>query len=229
MTRETHITDAPQKRSFMRYLPLVIIGAALAAVLMLGLDKYLSFDALEHHHKTLKNWVDNHAVASALIFVGLYTVVIALSVPGGTLMTVGGGFLFGTVLGGSLALLGATLGAIGIFMAARTAFGDMLRGRLPGSAMEKLREGFAEDAFNYMLSLRLIPLFPFWLVNLAPAFLGVGLRTYAIATFLGILPGTFVYASVGTGVGALLKMGEEPDMGIIFQPQVLLPLVGLGV
>lgn len=170
-----------------------------------------------------------HPIASAALFIVIYSICTAASVPGASLLTVAGGFLFGTVLGGTLAVVSATLGAIGVFLAARSAFGDVLRDRLPGSALERLKEGFASNAFNYLLSLRLIPLFPFWLVNLAPAFLGVGMRTFASATAIGIIPGTFVYASVGGGLGATLEMGEEPDFGIIFHPQILTPLIGLGI
>jgi uncharacterized membrane protein YdjX (TVP38/TMEM64 family) len=92
-----------------------------------------------------------------------------------------------------------------------------------------MEAGFRENAMSYLLVLRLVPLFPFWLVNLVPAFLGVPLRTYVIGTFFGIMPGTFVYASVGSGLGAILEAGESPDLGIIFKAEILIPLLGLAL
>lgn len=219
----------PKKRSIFRFAPLVLIVALLIGFFAADLDHYLSFKALKYHHEWLIALVADHPLASAGLFVCLYALSTAASVPGASLLTIAGGFLFGTVLGGSLAVIGATVGAVAVYLAARTAFGDVLRERLPGSALDRLRSGFTENAFPYLLSLRLIPLFPFWLVNLAPALLGVGLRTFTIATAIGIIPGTFVYASVGGGLGATLAMGDEPDFGIIFHPQILLPLVALGL
>ena len=114
-----------------------------------------------------------------------------------------------------------------MFLAARTAFGDMLRGRA-GSAVQRMRSGFEQNAVSYMLFLRLVPVFPFFLVNLAPAFLGVPLRVFVLTTFFGIIPGTFVYASLGAGLGDLI--GEESiDLGLIFEPRYLLPILGLAI
>ncbi|MFQ5974287.1 MAG: TVP38/TMEM64 family protein, partial [Alphaproteobacteria bacterium] len=98
-----------------------------------------------------------------------------------------------------------------------------------GPLAEKMEAGFRENALNYMLVLRLIPVFPFWLVNLAPAFLGVSVRVFVIGTFVGIIPGTFVYASVGNGLGAVFDAGGAPDLGIIFEPEILLPIIGLAL
>jgi uncharacterized membrane protein YdjX (TVP38/TMEM64 family) len=151
-------------------------------------------------------------------------VLIALSIPGGVVLTITGGFLFGTWLGGLCAVTGASLGAAGVFLAARAGLGGLTQ--RAGPLLGKLEAGFRADAFNYLLVLRLIPLFPFWLVNLVPALAGVGLPTYLLATFIGIVPGTFVYASLGNGLGAVV---EQPDLGIVFQPSVLLPIVGLAV
>ena len=113
-----------------------------------------------------------------------------------------------------------------VFLAARTAFGDLLRQKA-GNRLKKLEAGFRENALSYMFVLRLVPLFPFWLVNLAPALFGVKLRTYIIATFFGIMPGGLVYAGVGNGLGAVLDAGKTPDLGIIFEPAILLPILGL--
>ena len=139
-------------------------------------------------------------------------------------MTIAGGFLFGAWIGGLCAVIGATLGATAIFLAARAGLGGLAQraGRFVG----KLEAGFRADAFNYLLVLRLVPIFPFWLVNLVPALVGVRLPTYVLATFLGIVPGTFVYASLGNGLGSLV---EEPDLAIIFKPSLLVPIVGLAL
>ncbi|MGH7003098.1 MAG: TVP38/TMEM64 family protein, partial [Alphaproteobacteria bacterium] len=122
----------------------------------------------------------------------------------------------------------ATIGAVAVFLAARTAFGETLRAKA-GPGLRRMEEGFRRDAFSYLLVLRLVPLFPFWLVNLVPAFAGVRLGTYTLATIIGILPGSFVIASVGNGLGALLDQGKTPDLGIIFQWDILLPILGLAL
>ncbi len=139
-----------------------------------------------------------------------------------------GGYLFGLWLGAAASVIGATLGAIAVFLAARTALADFLRAKT-GGALKRMEDGFRRDAFSYLLVLRLVPIFPFWLVNLVPAFCGVPLRTYALATLIGIVPGSFVFASVGSGLGALLDRGETPDLKIVFQWNILLPILGLAL
>jgi uncharacterized membrane protein YdjX (TVP38/TMEM64 family) len=117
---------------------------------------------------------------------------------------------------------------VAVFLAARTAIGDYLRAKA-GPGLKRMEEGFRRNAFSYLLVLRIVPIFPFWLVNLVPAFCGVSLRTYALATLIGIIPGCFVFASVGNGLGALLDRGETPNLMIIFQWDILLPILGLAV
>lgn len=215
-------------RALARFLPLALIAAAIAAAFALGLDRYLSFEALAGNRARLATFVEANFATAALVYLGVYALVVALSLPGGAVMTLGGGFLFGPFVGGALAVLGATLGATALFLAARTAIGDALKARA-GGRIAAFAEGFARNAFSYLLFLRLVPVFPFWLVNLVPAFFGVRLSTYVAATLLGILPGTFVFASVGNGLGAVIDAGRTPDLGVIFQPAVLLPLLGLGL
>jgi len=211
-----------------RWLPLMALAAGFVLFFALGLDTYLSFDALERNQAWLERQVAENAALTAIAFMLVYALVAAFSIPGGAFLTILGGFLFGTVLGSIYVVTGATLGAIAVFLAARTALGDALRQRA-GASIERMRAGFQENALNYLLFLRLIPIFPFWLVNLVPAFLGVPLRTYAIGTFIGIAPGSVVYASVGNGVGKLIAQGERPDLGIIFEPAILGPIIGLAV
>ncbi|MBF0251884.1 MAG: TVP38/TMEM64 family protein [Alphaproteobacteria bacterium] len=165
-------------------------------------------------------------MTAVLGFMLAYVVVTGLSLPGGVWLTLMGGFVFGGWTAGSYVVVGATVGATLIFLGARYAFADLFYARA-GSHLARMEDGFRENAFSYLLVLRLIPLFPFWLVNLVPALLDVRLSTYVAATFIGIIPGTFVYAHAGAGLGAVFETGEHPDLGIIFQPQILGPLAGL--
>ncbi len=207
-------------------MPLAALAAGIAISFAAGLDRYLSFDALAQNRGALLEWAAAHGPEAALVYVGVYIAVVAFSLPGGTIATLAGGFLFGTWLGGALAATGATIGATVIFLAARTALGDFLRAKA-GPSLAAFEAGFRENALSYMLVLRLVPAFPFFLVNLAPAFLGVTLRTYFVGTLIGILPATFVFASIGAGLGSVFDRGERPDLGIIVSAPVLLPLLGL--
>ncbi|WP_376100159.1 TVP38/TMEM64 family protein [Roseomonas sp. CCTCC AB2023176] len=125
-------------------------------------------------------------------------------------------------------MLGATTGAVLVFLAARYALADWLEARF-GRLLSRIRPGLQRDGFSYLLALRLLPLLPFWLVNLAPALMGMRLRTFAAATAIGIIPGSFVFASVGAGIGGILADGRRPDLSVILQPSVLLPLLGLAL
>lgn len=209
-----------------RLLPLGLVGLALVLVLATGAHEALSFESLRRHRGALLELVAARPVAAALLYVLLYALAVALSVPGALILTLAGGFLFGTVLATALVVVGATLGAVLLFLIARTAVGEPLRARA-GPWLAKMAHGFNRDAFSYLLVLRLVPVFPFWLVNLVPALLGVPLSTFALATAIGIVPGSLVYASVGAGLGAVFDRGGEPDLGLILEPRVLLPLLGL--
>ncbi|QQS14410.1 MAG: TVP38/TMEM64 family protein [Rhodospirillales bacterium] len=209
-----------------RALPFAVLLLAMAAVFASGLHQHVSFETLRTHRAALAAWVADNRVLGMLTYVLGYAALTALSLPFGFLATLVGGFLFGWIFGTLLTVVGATTGAVAVFLAARGAFGDVLRGRADGF-LGKLEAGFRRDAFNYLLFLRLVPAFPFWLVNIAPAFLGVRLRTYALATFLGIIPGTAVFCSVGAGLGAVFDRGEAPSPKLVFEPHVLLPLLAL--
>jgi len=215
------------KLSLRRLLPLLLLAAATALVFATGLHRYLSLEVLSEHYMQLRAWAAAHPVIAPLAFGLVYAAGVAVSVPGATVMTLAAGLMFGLVLGTLVVVVAATLGASLVFLIAKTALGEPLRRRAQGW-IARMEEGFREDALNYLLVLRLVPLFPFWLVNLVPAFLGVRLVTYVSATFVGILPGSAVYVSVGNGVGEILEAGERPDLGLIFSPEILGPLVGLG-
>jgi uncharacterized membrane protein YdjX (TVP38/TMEM64 family) len=214
--------------AWRRWLPLVGLVVVAAAVYASGLHRELSLAGLQRNRQALQDLVASYPLLAPLAFVALYATATALSLPGALFLTLTGGFLFGTWLGGLLSVLGATTGACAVFLIARSSLGAALRERA-GSWLQRLEAGFRRDAFSYLLVLRLVPLFPFWLVNLVPALLGIPLATFALATFLGIIPGGLVYAGVGNGLGAVLDRGQEPDLGLILEPQVLLPLLGLAV
>jgi uncharacterized membrane protein YdjX (TVP38/TMEM64 family) len=211
-----------------RFAPLVILVAGLGVVFATGLDEYFSVAALREHRETLTVFVDERFVLSALMFCAVYAASTALSVPGGALLTVSGGFLFGAVAGTALTVIGATLGATLLFLAARTAFSDVLRGRA-GSAVERMRDGFQKNALSYLLFLRLVPVFPFFVVNLVPAFLGVRLTVYVIGTFLGIIPGSLVFTLVGSGLDEIFARGEELSLSSVLSVEMILGFTGLGL
>jgi uncharacterized membrane protein YdjX (TVP38/TMEM64 family) len=182
----------------------------LAAIVLLAIAAYVTFgrgmislEALISHRAAIDAFVTEHRVLAVLAYIALYVVTVALSLPGATFLTVTGGFLFGLVLGASAAVIGATLGATVIFLVARTALGEPLLKRA-GPRAGQLAQGFREDAFSYLLFLRLVPAFPFFLVNLVPAFAGVRLSTFVAATALGIIPGGTVYAFAGTGLDSII-------------------------
>lgn len=224
----TEAVPTARGTALRRLVPLAVLAAGLVAFFAFGLDDYVTLDTLRDNRQSLGVWVADNWLLAAFLYVLAYIVVVAFSLPAGLVATLTGGFLFGTVFGGLLTVIGATVGATLLFLAARTALGDMLRAKA-GPKLRKLEEGFGENAFSYMLVLRLVPLFPFFLVNLAPAFLGVSLRTYVAATFLGIIPATFVFASLGNGLGAVFDAGRDPDLGLIFEPQIIGPILALAL
>ena len=221
-------TEAGGGFSVVKLAPLALIVAGLVAFFAFGLHDYLTFDQLKQHRAELNTWVDQNRILAPIVLGAAYVAIVALSLPIASLATLVAGFLFGIVVGSIVVILGATLGAVLLFLAARYALGDYLRSKA-GPAVQRMEKGFQEDAFSYLMVLRLVPLFPFWLVNLVPAFLGVKTRVFALATFIGIIPGSIVYVSVGNGLGAVFDQGKDPDLGIIFEPEILLPIIGLAI
>lgn len=218
-------SDAPRWR---RYLPVAVIVAGVVAYFSLGLHHYLSFETVRMHRMELVTWVQEHRLlAIASFFIG-YVLIITFSLPIGALGTLLGGFLFGIVLGTALSVTAATLGATVVFLAARGAFADVLR-RRAGRWFARMEDGLNRHAFSYMLFIRFVPIFPFWLLNIVPAFFRVSTRTFVVTTFLGIIPGTAVYASIGAGLDKVFDQGHSPDLGILRDPHLYLPLVALGV
>ena len=185
-----------------RLVPLAAI-VILAVVGFYTIGGEISFDALVRHRAAIDTFVTEHRTLAVLAYLGIYIVTVALSLPGATFLTVAGGFLFGVVIGASAAVLGATVGATLIFLAARTALGEPLL-RWAGPRANKLASEFREEAFRYLLFLRLVPVFPFFVVNLVPAFAGVRLGPFVAATALGIIPAAIAFAFAGTGLDSVI-------------------------
>ncbi len=221
----TQDTQAPKKKK-AHLLPLLILAGGIIAFFAFGGADYLSFETLRDNRQAILEWTANNYVLAVICFVVAYHVAVMFSLPGAVWLTLTGGFLFGTFEATIYVVVGATAGAIGIFLLARYALYDFFHAKV-GKTLNRMEKGFQDDALSYMLVLRLVPLFPFWLVNLVPALLGVKLRTYAIGTFIGIIPGAFVYASVGSGLGAVFDEGGTPDLSIIFSPEIITPIIGL--
>jgi uncharacterized membrane protein YdjX (TVP38/TMEM64 family) len=192
----------------------------------LGLADYFSLAALRRYQESLGAFVGEHPLLAGITYLAIYAAAVAVSFPGASFLTIAGGFLFGAIAGPLLAWIAATLGATIIFLIARTSLGDLLAERA-GPRAQKLREGFQRDGFSYLLFLRLVPLFPFWLVNLGAALFGMRLLPYVAATALGILPGTFVYAYFGHGLGTSLESESSPATVELYIALILLGLLAL--
>lgn len=221
-------TKPPKSKKKLHALPLILLAAGIAAFFFLDGADYLSFETLRDNRQSILDWTANNYVLAVLAFVLAYHVAVMFSLPGAVWLSLTGGFLFGTVEATAYIVVGATAGAVGIFLLARYALYDFFHAKV-GKTLAKMEKGFQDDALSYMLVLRLVPIFPFWLVNLVPALLGVKLRTYTIGTFVGIIPGAFVYASVGSGLGAVFDEGKTPDLSVIFSPEILTPIIGLAL
>jgi uncharacterized membrane protein YdjX (TVP38/TMEM64 family) len=219
---------AKQSQHLLRWLPLIILATGLFLFFYFRLFDYLTFTELAKQRLTLAQWTDQHYMLTVLGFMAVYILAVAFSFPGATILTLAGGFLFGVTLGTVYVVVAATTGAAIIFIAVKTSLGKMFA-KKSTKWLKKLEQGFADDAFNYLLVLRFVPIFPFWVINIAAGLLGVRLRTFVLATFMGIIPGSLVYVAVGSGLDAIFEHGKTPDLSIIFQPSIILPLLGLSL
>lgn len=220
-------TGAPRS-GLQRYLPLIAI-AVVAVIGAFTLRDYSSFDVLRDNREALLAFRDDNFLLTVLMFIAVYVAVVGFSLPGAVIVTLTGGFLFGTVLGTVFNVTGATLGAILIFLAARMGLGNRLKEKMDASdgMVAKIKKGIDENQWSMLFFIRLVPAVPFFVANLIPAFVGVPLFRFAVSTFLGIIPGSLVYTSVGAGLGEVFARGETPNLGIIFEPHILLPILGL--
>ncbi|WP_019954704.1 TVP38/TMEM64 family protein [Yoonia vestfoldensis] len=212
----------------LRKLPLIVILVVACAGAVLLRD-YLSFQALSDNREALLTFRDANYLATVLTFIAAYVVIVAFSLPGATIATLTGGFLFATFPGALFNVLGATLGAIIIFQAARWGLGDKLAAKMETSegTVKRIKDGIDANQWEMLFLIRLVPAVPFFVANLVPALVGVPLSRFAITTFLGIIPGTVVFTSVGAGLGEVFARGETPNLGIIFEPAILFPILGL--
>lgn len=222
-----------------RWLPVLVIVGLLIAGYLLGLHKYLTLSNLLQQREALNDLVTNNFLLAIGGYMLLYIVLVAVSFPGGLALTITSGFVFGWLVGGLATVTAATIGAVIIFLIARSSFGDFLEQKA-GGFISKMAEGFRKDAFQYLLTLRLIPAFPFWVVNIVPGLLKMNLTPYAIATFFGIIPGTFAFAYLGSGLDSVIQEQEKANPGCVdagtcsldasalVTPQLLLALAALG-
>jgi uncharacterized membrane protein YdjX (TVP38/TMEM64 family) len=211
-----------------RFLPLVVILIGMAVVYFSGVYHYLSFDSLKKYHQTLKAFIEVHPYAVPIGYMAVYIISTALSVPGGLFLSILGGYLFPQPLSTIYVVFSATCGATLIFIAARTALQDSLRQKA-GPFLQKMEAGFQKNAASYLLFLRFVPVFPFWIVNIAPAFFSVPLRTFVWTTLIGITPGAFVFTLAGGGLETIIGSQEPFSIGMIFNTQIKLALCMLGV
>jgi uncharacterized membrane protein YdjX (TVP38/TMEM64 family) len=222
------IMTEPRKSPIARYAPLaaIIIGAGLAYYFFAD---YLSFQALADNREALIAFRDANYVLTVALFIVAYALIVAFSLPGATIATLTGGFLFATFPGALFNITGATIGATAIFLAAQTSFGARVGANLEGSEgfTKKFKDAIDENQWSALFLLRLVPAVPFFVANILPALFEVPLRRYVITTFFGIMPGAIVFTSVGAGLGEVFASGETPNLGIIFEPQILLPILGL--
>ena len=228
MTTMTNTPDSPN--GWAKRMPLLII-LTVAIVGAFTLRDYLSFQTLAENREALIAFRDANYLTTVLAFIGAYIVIVGFSLPGATIATLTGGFLFATFPGALFNVTGATIGATAIFLAARWGFGEKLGAKLENAdgAVKKIKDGIDENQWSMLFLIRLVPAVPFFVANLVPSFLEVPLHRFVISTFLGIIPGAVVYTSVGAGLGEVFARGETPNLGIIFEPHILLPILGLCV
>ena len=211
---------------WLRIFPLVALLAAVGIAFTLDLDSYLNFETLRSHRNDLAVWVDNSRLLAPCVFLAIYVGVVLLSLPGPMFVTLAGGFLFGALPGVALSLSGATIGATIVLLVVRTALGSFLQQR-GGNFVKRMEYGFKKNAFNYLLAMRLIPLFPFGMVTLSAAILGVRVKTFIAATLLGSFPATLILSLAGAGLDDVFKTDEGFSLTNIFSPQLIIALIGL--
>jgi uncharacterized membrane protein YdjX (TVP38/TMEM64 family) len=248
MPSDPEVSSLPARGSagipWGKLAPLIIFAALTALVIGMGWHRELSLESIVRRRAELERVVAGNLLAALLGYMSLYVAVVAMSVPGAVFLTIAGGILFGWLVGGLAAVVGATVGATLLFLIARNALADFVRRRL-GPRLNAIAEGFRADAFSYLLFLRLVPVFPFFLVNLAPALAGIGVGTFVAATFIGILPGTFAFATFGAGLDSVIAAQEAAykaclaagragcrlnfDVKAALTPQLLAALTALGI
>ena len=211
-----------------RIIVLMLI-AGLAVTGGYALNDVFSVDMLRLHRAELLSITQSHNVLAALLFVSLYSVIAGLSLPGAAIASIAGGFLFGLMLGTILNITAATLGATSLYLAVQWGVGESFVRRLDAleGRSDKIVSRLRKNEVSVLLSLRLVPVVPFFAVNLLAAISRVGLRNFVLTTSVGILPGAIVFTSIGVGLGSVFDQGAEPDLSVLWSPQLLFPLLGL--
>lgn len=221
MTRERALT------LLRRFGPLAVIVILSVAAFFSGLAGHLSLEELRLRGTELQAFASERPMLCAVIYLAIYVGSVAVSLPGALILSLTSGFLFGP-MGGALAVSGATGGSTVTYLVFRTAFGDVLR-RKPDAFLARMAEGLRADAFNYLLTLRLIPAFPLLAVNVAAGVANIPVRTFILASILGMIPSSFVYAGIGAGLGHLFAHGGPVTLETLFSPRIYLPIIGMGV
>lgn len=237
--------QADPSSTFRRWLPAAGLLVLIAAAYLAGLHRYLSLGVIAEHREVLKAFVAEHLIAAAAIYMAVYIVTVALSLPGAAILSIMGGFLFGWALSAPITIVAATAGAIIVFQIVKTSLGAVVAERA-GPFVKKLSAGFAADAFSYLLFLRLVPAFPFFAVNAVAGLCRVRLKTFVTATIIGIIPGSIAFAWLGTGLDSIIDAqaqiyhqcvatsGMENcmynfDVGALITREILIAFVALGV
>ncbi|WP_026479275.1 TVP38/TMEM64 family protein [Ahrensia sp. 13_GOM-1096m] len=222
----------PKTAAWKRYLPVAVIVGGLGLGYAFGLNEYFSLSFLAEQREALSAYVEANYVRALLSFGALYAVATAFSFPAASILTIFGGFLFGWLVGGIVVAISATLGATVLFIAAKTAFGDFLKEKV-GGRVKNLADGFEKNAFSYLIVLRIAPILPFFIMNIAPALFNVPLRSYVAGTFIGILPGVFAYAYLGQGVESVLiaaqESGQEASVADLVTTEITLAFAALAI
>lgn len=214
---------------FWRFFPLILIIILFSIAHKYKISDYLTYATLKQYHIQLANWVNSHFILAIIIFSLCYILIVAASIPGATIGTLIGGFLFGSILGTFIIVVSATIGATCLFLAVKLALGEYITKKI-GSKVKFMERHFHKHSFYYLLSLRLLPIAPFFLINLAAGIFAVPFKNFFFATFFGIIPGTFVYANVGASLNSVfMHSGNELNPGSFLNLQIIIAFALLGV
>ncbi len=227
---ETPKTDSQPKPGLARHLPLIAV-VAVALIGAVVLKDYLTFDTLRDNREALMAFRDQNYLGLVALFMGIYIVIVVFSLPGAAVASVTGGFLFGLAAGTVFNVVSATIGAAGIFLAARMGLGAWLTAKMEAAEgrVQMLKQALRENEVEVLLLLRLVPAVPFFVANLLPALVGVSFRNFLWTTAAGIIPGAIVFTWIGVGVGSVFDRGGDPDLSLLWEPHVIGPILGLCV
>ena len=222
---------AEARRSWIRFVPAVVLAGLFVFGLASGVARHFSITELRAHHHELHLYAIAHPVLAAGLYVLLFVIAVASGLPVALVLTIAGGMIFGPWTGAGLTMFSATVGATLTYAAARLAMGSALQARLLGSdgMVRRIVDGFGRNTFSHILTMRLIPLFPFSPVNIAAGLVQAPLRPFVLATLLGEVPTATIYASFGSGLGRALSAGAKPPLDHLRDPWLILPLVGLAL